>query len=400
MKLLGKFGWNPLQKAAFVTTLFVLALPGTAFGESNEEFRNTLLRFHDYGSVIRPGIADYRSVLENADDTTLEALRSVMGDLDSLSLSLDYLERSLDPNIYARGPDIRLKDSPQISTQNIIRGDPSPWNPAVPPYPASPGGAGNYTAFTATLEGLGALTDSDGDGKLNDERCSADYEAGLEIGIAATGTIDSLNVACAALPPIADKVCYVAAAVVAATVSGLEIAMAQCSLQDALVDSAEIEAAFENTVVIYDQLIDTDAELNMDHDELFSDISDLSDDHADLLNGQTALGNQIAAHDTNLADHDSDMKSIVSIHDLDIKTTVANHDADIKSAVALHDGDVKALLATLQAVVDANQALLETSLARQLETIRLLNTPQGQRSTDVPACDGEGCDWPNRGNGN
>jgi len=31
-----------------------------------------------------------------------------------------------------------------------------------------------------------------------------------------------------------------------------------------------------------------------------------------------------------------------------------------------------------------------------LESIRLLNTPQGKRSTDLPACNGESCDFPNK----
>lgn len=39
-------------------------------------------------------------------------------------------------------------------------------------------------------------------------------------------------------------------------------------------------------------------------------------------------------------------------------------------------------------------AMLETILDRQLEILRLLNTPHGRRHTDVPACGGEACEYP------
>jgi hypothetical protein len=62
--------------------------------------------------------------------------------------------------------------------------------------------------------------------------------------------------------------------------------------------------------------------------------------------------------------------------------------------LSAHDTDIKALLTTLQASVDANSAKIDTLLARQLETIRLLHTPQGRRTSDVPACNGGPCAWP------
>jgi hypothetical protein len=81
----------------------------------------------------------------------------------------------------------------------------------------------------------------------------------------------------------------------------------QCDFQDALVDGAEIEAAYENSLII----------------------------HSDL-----------GLHDDRLITHDEEV-----------------------------------------------QAKLDLLLARQLETIRLIHTPNGLRSTDVPACDGGPCTW-------
>ena len=103
--------------------------------------------------------------------------------------------------------------------------------------------------------------------------------------------------------------------------------------------------------------------------------------------------NVIHAHD-DLATHDTQIKGNLATHDTDIKVNLATHDTDIKLDLATHDTDIKALLVTLQAAVDANGAKLDTLLERQLETIRLLHTPQGRRSSTVPACDGGPCDWP------
>lgn len=76
-----------------------------------------------------------------------------------------------------------------------------------------------------------------------------------------------------------------------------------------------------------------------------------------------------------------------------IHTDLADAETAVLDAIATHDTEIKALLATLQAGIDANAAKLELLLARQLETIRLLHTPQGRRTTDVPACEGAPCGW-------
>lgn len=64
--------------------------------------------------------------------------------------------------------------------------------------------------------------------------------------------------------------------------------------------------------------------------------------------------------------------------------------------LATHDADIKSLLANIQAGIDANSDKLDILLARQLEVVRLLVTPQGRRATDVPACNDGPCSWPNK----
>lgn len=78
---------------------------------------------------------------------------------------------------------------------------------------------------------------------------------------------------------------------------------------------------------------------------------------------------------------------------------IANDNANANAIVSNDNANTAALvalLATLQAGVDANGGKLDTLLDRQLEVIRLLHTPEGRRTSAVPACNGAGCDFPNR----
>lgn len=83
----------------------------------------------------------------------------------------------------------------------------------------------------------------------------------------------------------------------------------------------------------------------------------------------------------------------LSTHDIDIKAQVETHDTEIKSQLATHDADIKALLADIQGTVDENQRLIKISMSRQLEIMRLLITPQGQReiNANVLSCVGDDC---------
>lgn len=251
----------------------------------------------------------------------------------------------------------------------------------VPAYPSG----GTYDAFTATMPGLGLLSDSPDVGTevgtaLNDERCDTNGEAGALIALGALKvTAEIGNTACSATPsPFEPAVCIPAGVLNEAVIAD-EIVLSQCSYQTALVDSAEIEAAFENSVELIGTVNNVDVIINDETN--FTDDAELATHDSDIK--------------TAVSTHDTDIKNVVNLHDTDIKAAVATHDADIKLALATHDGDVKALMATLQAGVDANGARLDLLLARQLEVVRLLHTPQGKRATDIPACDGNPCSWNN-----
>ena len=56
--------------------------------------------------------------------------------------------------------------------------------------------------------------------------------------------------------------------------------------------------------------------------------------------------------------------------------------------------DLVELLTRIEEKIDVLDERLDTIEERQLEEIRLLHTPQGRRSTTVPACEGQGCEFP------
>lgn len=87
----------------------------------------------------------------------------------------------------------------------------------------------------------------------------------------------------------------------------------------------------------------------------------------DLVGLIEMLSDDIAAHDANLATHDA---------------RLADHEISEEQRFRI--------------LLDK----IERNFGALLESIRLLLTPTGLRSTDIPACNGEPCSFPNGANGN
>ena len=129
--------------------------------------------------------------------------------------------------------------------------------------PAYPTGSG-YDTFIGPAFGSD-ITDGDGDGNFNDEQCNPDREAELAEIAATLGVLVALGTTCEALPSGPDVVCTtppiapapgpqefcMAALTVPATLLEVNaIAITRCEIQGALVEGAEVEAAYENTKLI------------------------------------------------------------------------------------------------------------------------------------------------------
>lgn len=184
------------------------------------------------------------------------ALERRIRDLDAAGLA--YLYAAFE-NPAAIASSVRLMTAglaarpPSVQAVPVVVGTNTPAFP--PPYPSG----GVYATFTATLDGLGALSDSNGDGSLADERCSADFEAGVQLALAIEKAAAFVAQAlCDSLVVILGEGTNAPACIAAGIANGLMVATetleSQCSLQDALVDSAEIEAAYENSVILVDAL--------------------------------------------------------------------------------------------------------------------------------------------------
>jgi hypothetical protein len=126
--------------------------------------------------------------------------------------------------------------------------------PFPPDYPTG----GVYT----TVRGL--IIGGPGD---NTTRCSADLEAGQlsAVGIAQAAQAVA-QLVCDAAPPGSEVgACFPVTAVNLA-LAAAEFQAGACALQDGLIDSAEIEAGFENTVKLIDlntKLYETQLEVNL-----------------------------------------------------------------------------------------------------------------------------------------
>lgn len=185
-----------------------------------------------------------------------------------------------------------------FTAAQLWAGDPLSTTTFTPAYPSGT----SYDAVVASLPGLGLLPD----GTTN--RCDTNGEAELVLVISTFNIVGAAEFLCEAdSEPVSRALCFGALYSTALANESAGIAQAQCDFQDGIIDGAEIEAAYENTVILHDDL---------------------------------------GLHDDRLITHDMEV-----------------------------------------------QAKLDLLLERQLETIRLLNTPSGQRSTEVPACDGQPCSW-------
>ncbi len=179
--------------------------------------------------------------------------------------------------------------------------------PFTPDYPAS-----SDLAYTVAL-GLGLVSSPD-------DRCGGEtFDYYVDVLDVAEETMAIGDAACTvAACEITGAACFVACGLVEAVklaVLAAGVPLRACETHGANVDSAEIEAGYENTVGI---LLD------------------------------------LAAHDLNI---DGDL---------------AAHDANIDGDLAAHDARILARL-------DALEAMMTDVLANQAEIIKLLKTPHGRR---------------------
>jgi len=261
--------------------------------------------------------------------------------LDVLAMSSAELEAYYsmfsDPTLFAQANE--QADARQVLRQELN----SLFSPGLLTHAAASGfppdypSGGNYATYTATLPGLGIMLA----GPTNRTDASAVGGAWIAFDVLEFLALTAQAVCDAALlgAPVACPLAGVANAAARAD----QVVLQQADYQDALIDGAEIEGAYENTLIIIGQ--------------------------------------------------ENDLNTDLAAHDLNIDTDLAAHDLNIDTDLITHDTDIKALLANLQGAVDENQRLIKITMSRQLEIIRLLITPSGRRviNADVLTCTGDDC---------
>ena len=326
---------------AFVTALAIFQPFAAQAKENYEPFREDLILFVEiYGTEADAGlIAD----IQEMSSKELETYYSLLSDPDVFARA----------NEQALAQEALLQELQPLAPIGPLSHLPSSSFP--PDYPSG----GNYDVYTATLPGLGILLN----GPQNRTDASAvggayiAYDTLEFTAIAAQAVCDGSLLAAPIACPLA------ATANVAARAA--QVVLQQAAYQDGLIDGAEIEAAFENTKTIIGQG------------------NDLAED----------LENHDANIDADLAAHDANIDADLAAHDANIDADLAAHDANIDADLQQHDADIKELLEDLQGAVDENQRLIKITMARQLEIMRLLITPNGRRSInpDVLNCTGDDC---------
>lgn len=332
---------------------------------SPAELRELLLKLADL--LDRPGMENsaartLRERIQALDAQAFQYLYRANGDWLELRIALALMSKGRPPS----GQERQERGARFAAAGELTRSASPAGLPADLFTPAYPRGD-NFCTFRASLPGLGALSDTPGSlPGLDDERCDANFEAGVAIATATFKFAVILSQAiCDVLPEIADIPCWLANAVTTTGAQATETIAVQCALVDGAVDAAEIEAAYENTVAIYRNLDAHHSALRA-HD---------ADTKAAITNATTTLSTALAAHDTQ------------------IKAAI-NHATNVLSlALASHDAAIKALLANLSAGVDQNRKLLRVNQTLQHQVIRLLLTPEGRRTVNpaLMTCTGDNC---------
>jgi len=129
------------------------------------------------------------------------------------------------------------------------------------------------------------------------QMCSLTVESNLvQTTSALNGTVTVAAIACGALPPIASNVCFAAVAVVGVAGAVSQGILADCSEQDGNVNSAEIDAAFHNTVTIYDTLGTVNNQITSEFSALSTQVTGVDTHLTNVDNHISGEFNALDAH--------------------------------------------------------------------------------------------------------
>ncbi len=332
------------------------------------EFRQVLL---DLGSYLdaRKG-TNLRSQFEAVTDDSLRQLYPSIANPRQLQSAVTALKE----HDAAQGAQSRLLHKarvvpeaafPACTANSII--DNSAGAQCTPAYP-DPTNAG-WEAMVNPLITFGAFSPSDFDA-VSAQACGLTVETNLQqVTVALQGALESLTPICSTIPPVINIACWAPAAAIAVAGSVSAGLFSDCIEQDGLVNAAEIDAGFHNTVTIYNDLNTSVAGLN-----------------THLTNVNNQITSEFSALDTHL-------------------TNVDNH---VTSEFIALDAHLVALVNQLSNQISQSTALTGAYLK---QVMKLQLEPSGLQKIDPPiltctgtncpnvlaACPAAGCSWNNVG---
>jgi hypothetical protein len=231
----------------------------------------------------------------------------------------------------------------------------------TPNYPSG----SNWSSMVGTLQADGDLPA----GEVSDQRCISDKEALLTTTIVIFDAVNDISSAiCEIVPEVFVEIlgegteidgtalCF-AIKLAAVAIPALTVGQddAGCSTQDHLVDSAEIQAAYNNTVQIYNVL--------QQHD---------TDTKNAIANARNALSGQI----TGLSGQVSSVSTQLTTVGNNLTTLINNSTAQINTNITAETTTVDNNLATLQAL--QLRLEIEANLKQPGNPESLFETPQSQ----------------------
>jgi len=277
---------------------------------------------------------------------------------------------------------------PSCPANTII--DTAAGSTCTPPYPDP-----NNTAWqniADSLNGVGAFTPPTAYSNVNSQACGLTVEANLQrVSVTFQGLLNSLTPICSIIPAPINAACFIPLTAVAIADSASQGLYSDCLEQDGLVNAAEIDSGFHNTVTIYNSLkaantdIDTritnantdiDTRITSANNEIDTRINNASTDIDTRVNNLstqvTNVNNQITGEFTSLDTH---------------VTTVDNH---VASEITALDAHLVSLVNQLNATVGNDTSLLAAYL-KQIMKMQL--TPDGLKAINpaILTCTGANC---------
>ena len=327
-----------------------------------------------------------------------------------------------------------LTVSPACPPNSII--DNSLGAQCTPPYP-DPANS-SWKSMISPLIPIGAYPSTASFTDISSQHCSLTTEANLQlVSVVMQGITNVGSIGCNAIPDPADSICFAALSVVALANQSAVGLWTSCAEQDGLVNAAEVDAGFRNTVTIYNSLkgVTTDISNGFSSlDNFLTNLGTLVNNDFTSLNGSlTNLGTQVTnvgnavhgdfsaldTHITNINNqvtgefttqdtHLTNINNQINGEFTSLDTHLTNVDTQVAAEATALDAHIVALVNQLASQIGQGTALVDANLK---QAMKLEMTPEGQRvinpliltctGTNCPnvlaTCPAAGCSWNNVG---